>query len=270
MTEESKPAEGAVPPKVSLKKTGELSGQVPQGIPASPKRETARLDLPFEPPAAATVKKITSRISLTQPEGAAIPSPTVSGTKTIRLAPAPSKPVTSSPAPIPASAGMGDDAKRQTARIPLEAAISSQGGALTDAGATGQPKTIRIKRPGQVPSVKVAAQPAAAVADGDAVKKQTSRVEGLGVETTVAQPTQRKTIKIRRADEAASPIPRSMAVARLETEAAQRVAAETRALGKGYPWIAAAALLALCGFTYLLVMQAFPDLGWKFPGQVML
>lgn len=275
MTDEMKPADDSVPPKISLKKTGELSGQVPAGIPSAPKKETARLDLPFQPPSASSPKRTTSPISVAQPdEGGTVPA--VQGTKTIKLAPVPSRPTAVSPLQPPASASLSEDAKRQTARIPLEAALSSRGGTITETGATGQPKTIRIKRPMQPPAagrtgspLMPSAEPLAPTSP-EPSKSETSRVEGIPPETTTAQPTQRKTIKIRRAEDSAKPIPRSVAVARIESEAAERLAAETQSLGKVYPWIAAAALVVLCVLAYVLALQAFPNLGWKFPGQVVL
>ena len=276
MTDEIKPADDSLPPKISLKKTGELSGQVPAGIPSAPKKETARLDLPFHPPSASSPKRATSPIpAAQQDEGGTVPA--IQGAKTIKLAPAPSRPTAVSPFQPPASVSLSEDAKRQTARIPLEAALSSRGGAITETGATGQPKTIRIKRPMQPPAAgrtgsppMPSAEPVAAATPPGPSKSETSRVEGIPPETTTAQPTQRKTIKIRRAEDSAKPIPRSVAVARIESESAERLAAETQSLGKVYPWIAAAALVVLCVLAYVLALQAFPSLGWKFPGQVIL
>ena len=144
------------------------------------------------------------------------------------------------------------------------------------------PKTIRIKRPGQPPAPPVAtvkttapaAQPAEAASDVSAQKAKTSRVDLSELQSEEAgQATQRKTIKIRRADGAtAKPAPRSIAVSRLEPETTAAGAVEEAKVkvGVAFPIMAAAALVLLGVLVVVLAAQAFPNLGWTLPGAVSL
>lgn len=281
MSDEQKPNGETIPPKISLKKTGEIQGAVPAGIPSTPKKATSRIDLPPEVPPLVATRKTSLIIPPKDAAGSAAPvpggqTPTV---KTIRLTSQPptklfgGQPVSSAGAPQGA-----EDAKRQTARIPLQAALNATPADITVAS---QPKTIRIKRPGQAPTAPAAAPMATPAADRgaapvtsamalDTAKKKTARVElPEGQTETAAQPTQKKTIKLRRTEDGAQAIPKSVAVARLESQMAERYAAAAQAISVLYPILAAAALVVLLVLSYLLVAQAFPDLGWRFPGQVV-
>lgn len=278
MSDEAKPGNGAVPPKLTLRDTS-----------AIPKKETTRVDLSTAqtPPPVQNPKKSTSRIPLEAAIGSAATEPAGlpgTGSKTIRLTPlAAARPMTIPPVPrppVPSTAG--DVTKRQTSRIPLEAALTEERGATTDTeGTPGTPKTIRIKRPTQmeVPTVATVKlpppaerQPEPAAAEINAQKSKTARVDTADVppEGDAGQATQRKTIKIRRAEggTVARPVPRSVAVARLEAEVAERVSAEQVQVHWSFPLVAAVALVILGVLVVVLAAQAFPGLGWKLPGAV--
>lgn len=263
MSEEAKPANGAVPPKISLRNSE--SGTIPPAGAA-----------PVTPGVAA--KKATARIPLGTAEPTAA-EPGVS-TKTIRLTPlAAARPMSIAPAARPqATTSMAEAAKRQTSRIPLEVALAEEQAAGAD-NAPGAPKTIRIKRPNQpasvaVPTVKMApAGEPASENEPNAQKSKTSRVDVAEAQAADAgQATQRKTIKIRRADGAATfkPVPRSVAVARLEAEAAEHAAEDAVKVNVAFPIMAAVALVILGILVVVLAAQAFPNLGWRLPGSVAL
>ena len=272
MSDESKQANGGIPPKLDLRKPAAAPGGEPAPAAGGP----------GESPAAG--KKKTTRIPLTPIEGeTAAAAPTAALPKTIRLA---APPVGARPLTIPAGIPTGkpiapseaaDKPKSQTSRIPLEAALAADQQAAAPAAPTGAPKTIRIKRPGQPSAAKTAA-PAAAPQSAQATvaavpeKSKTSRVDvaaAVAAPETTGQPTQRKTIKIRRAEVGVTAVPRSVAVARLEAEAAERHLEDISALGIGYSIVAAAAALVVCVLIYILMVQAFPTLNWTFWGKVV-
>ena len=244
----------STPPKMVLP----ASGRIPLPPGADPnKRKTARVDLAAaQAPTTATVSKsATTRITLpTMP--AATPQGYVP--KTIRLTRPGVRPV------VPSSSGhivvppvASDLAKRQTSRIPLEAAMAVPDGAP---GTSDVPKTLRLKRPDEEA--------------GSGSLAPTSSEAAVASEHTPAdapQPTQRKTIRIKRPVGKNIPlaVPRSMAVARIEAEAAQRVADEAdEQVGVLWPILAAAALLVACVLVYALAVQAMPAWGLSFPGQI--
>ncbi len=120
-------------------------------------------------------KKDTSKIPL----DAAIATPTVGGPKkpkTIRIKPT-----------VPSAATAGGppkDAKRETSRISLEAALGG------DEGAPDAPRTIKLKRPSEAPTVKAKPKP----------MSQTAQLD-VPAEETKGSPTQKKTIKVKRPSE---------------------------------------------------------------------
>ena len=151
-----------------------------------------------DPGAPAGSKRETSKIPL---ESASAPAVTPMGpganTKTIKIAPAPVDGSKIS-GPMVVSAGGPDepvkpDAKRQTSRISLEAALSSDGTGNGEPAATG-PKTIRLKRPSEAPTVKVKKAPDAA--DSGELRK-TAKIE-MPPDEAETPATQRKTIKVKR------------------------------------------------------------------------
>lgn len=265
--------DNAIPPKLSFKPAEPGVPEAEEG-----KKHTARVDLPqAAPEPAAILKKKTSRIPLEQagaepgaPTGDPVPG--VGASKTIRLAPVAAVPtITIAPSPKAVSAAtLSEDIKRQTSRIPLDEATATKVESQPSA-----PKTIRIKRPSGLQSAPIlppTPQEEEALAPETAGKSVTSRIDlpeeaGSGE----GQATQRKTIKIRRAEGGTvRPAPRSLAVARVEAQAAARVEQEVAAPHAIFPMLAAAALVLLCVMVYVLLLQAFPDLNWSFPGKITL
>ncbi len=266
MSDDMKPEDSAIPPRVTIKVPGQ-SGDVSEAQTAA--------TLPGN-------KKKTARISLDQTTaepGATQASP-VGGigyaSKTIRLAPAMTgQMAVIPPAPVgKVSSGsvMSEEAKRATSRIPLEA-ILSQTTPSAPSGMESAPKTIKVKRPtisiapkvtGMTGGEPVVAAPPVAAATS---KSQTARVDIAPEELAEPQQTQKKTIKIRRAEGPAGDggARRMVNVARAEAAIANEAA------GSGgvpaphwiFPVTAAVAMLVLCFLIYLLSAQAFPNLGWS-------
>jgi hypothetical protein len=285
MSENTTSGDTSMPPKLNLKQ----SDQPATGIPMAgrdAKSHTARINLPETPPEPApALKKKTSRIPLDQVSaepGAPAGSPVLGmGTsKTIRLSPlSPSPTITIVPSQKVLSGSMIlDDAKRQTSRIPLELAISEKDN--TSTSQPNAPKTIRIKRPNisqSIPAPVQAATPPPAQESTQSPMSRTSPIDIPEQESPDSgQATQRKTIRIRRPEggSAERAAPRSLAVARIEKEAAANVAAElaggVSAPHPIFPALAAVAVILLCVLVYVLFTQAFPTLGWTFPGKITL
>ena len=250
MSEETRPEDGAIPPRVTIKMPGQSGDMASSSDPAN-KKKTARLSL----------NQATAEIGATPGapvDGAGIVS------KTIRLAPAMTGQVSVSPLPSVGKALTGtlgfDDVKRQTSRISLENAL--QGGAPGGMGAI--PKTIKVKRPSI--SMGGGATPGTGNEPAEvplAAKNQTARVEVTPDMVPEAQQTQKKTIKIRRAESAgeAKAEPRSVTIAR--SEAAVGAGVQVAKPQAAFVWIAAAALMVMCFMLYVLAAQAFPNLGWS-------
>jgi hypothetical protein len=294
MTEPTSPPNGAVPPRLSLKKPGQPLTVPPPAAPAaapapapSPKSQTARIPLPAGLAEAlpGSPKKKTARISLDAAvaEPGAKPALATSGvgvSKTIRLAPAPVAP-SQTPAPASISKTISNivtspEAKLITSRIPLEQVMA--------AGESAGPKTIRIRRPGATlsgPIITTTPEPLTEPAPPESVpepsKSQTARVELQPDLASDIQQTQRKTIKIRRAGGEGAPTiraaPRSLSVTRAAglDEAAAGLTPEagvppTPRWHVVFPVAAAAALCVLCFMIYVLAAQAFPQLGWHVGG----
>lgn len=259
MSDANKSESGAIPPRATIKLPGQ-SGEM--AVPAE---------------AGAGIKKKTARISLEQASAepgavAATPVPGVGvASKTIRLAPA----VSGQLPVMPPSLGKAlsgslasEEVKRQTSRIPLEAVLSS--GATS--AASSIPKTIKVKRPTITPAAVEQTQAISPVAEAvpaaPMAKNQTARVEITPDMIPEPQQTQKKTIKIRRADGGAAEIkaaPRSVAIARAEEALAEATAAAAGQVAKphvAFVGMAAAALLVLCFLVYVLAAQAYPNLGW--------
>lgn len=128
-------------------------------------------------------KRETSKIPL---ENATAPAV---GPKTIKIAPL-SKNQSARTSPIAIDSAETPDLKRQTSRISLEAALGSE-----DKDETKGPKTIRLKRPSEAPTVRVQKAPATD-AKGDGLNK-TSEIEAPQ-EAADTPDTQKKTIKVKR------------------------------------------------------------------------
>ena len=179
-----KPAKAVALPKPSMISTAKAAPIPAPIIRSAEKKETSRIPL-----GAATASSV---------PGAIIPS---EAPKTIRITPKPA----GSPSTIkiqPKSAiqgvpvGKSVDKKKETSRIPLDAALGT--GA---AEATG-PKTIRLKRPSAGPQLKTATK-----------RPKIGEKTGLGATTRMedtaqievqepATPTRRKTIRVKRPGQA--------------------------------------------------------------------
>ena len=271
MSEDIRPESGGIPPRVTIKVPGQ-SGEVSAAA-AGSKKKTARIGLD-------QTTADTAALSGAHVENMGVAS------KTIRLAPAMTGQLSVSPLPSIGKALSGtfayDDVKRQTSRIPLEAVLpaianaSSQPGSA--AAASAIPKTIKVKRPSislspsmNAARVEEAPPPAVEPPVSMASKNQTSRVDVTPEMIPEPQQTQKKTIKIRRADgESRSVEPRNVAIARSgEAAAADSSASSMAAVGQvaqphgAFIGIAAAAFLVLCFMIYVLAAQAYPHLGWS-------
>ena len=273
MSEDIKPENGAIPPRLTIKVPG--AGVAAEAVPA-------------EAPPPATKKK-TSRMSLDQVTAdPGAPAAPVSGvgvaSKTIRLAPAISGQLVSSSMPVgKALSGVlmsADDGKRTTSRIPLESVLSPKS-ETPAGGGDATPKTIKVKRPTISVGSKVAAMPVDAAAVPGPVptpsaaasaKNQTARVDILPDMVIEAQQTQKKTIKIRRADGAGGEVkatPRTVGIVRAEGESSEAAVADQAQVAAPhwiFPSLAAVALLLICFMIYVLAAQAYPNLGWSLGG----
>jgi hypothetical protein len=217
-------------------------------------------------------KRETSKISL---ESATAPLSAAVAPKTIKI-----KPVAISPA-AGSSTPPVHDPKRQTSRISLEAALGSSG----DKVSTG-PKTIRLKRPSEAPTIKAKAAPESA---GNALNK-TARIELPDADSDVSA-TQKRTIKVKRPSQRRSG--KSVSVKRGTSESAAAYAAAPVPGTVGRPQRSAdsvhwtfitasvAAMLVCCVLIYLLCAQvlgpnisltelayAAPDAELPWPGRL--
>jgi hypothetical protein len=145
-------------------------------------------------------KKETSRIPLeaAQPGAKTSDGAKPSVPRTIRLKPAGKPPTIGMPT---ATAGeKAATAKRETSRISLEAALSGQSSG--EFGEKKVPKTIKLKRPSEAPTVK-AVKPAAATPKPEPAQKlsDTSRLDVEASDEASDEaipPTRRKTIRVKR------------------------------------------------------------------------
>lgn len=176
---------GETDPATGKKITGRITAVPPGEI----KRATAPLAMEGE----STVKKVTSRIQM---PAVTAPIPAMGDVpKTIKIRPmsgtqpvagAPSGSAVEMPAVVGQTAAQLAAGKSKTSRIPLESAMSvpQQGGGGADGGA---PKTIKLKRPGEMSTIKVSvlgaagaptAGPAEAASDNASItQKKTIRVK---------------------------------------------------------------------------------------------
>ena len=259
MSDDIKSEEGGIPPRVTIKLPGQTGDVAP----------------------AVGSKKKTTRISLDQvsAEPGAVQGAYVEGvgvaSKTIRLTPVVSGQMAVSPLPSIGRALTGnftaDDGKRQTSRIPLESVFPGAAQSGIAGAASSIPKTIKVKRPmisisprinvaPEVEPSQVSAEPTA----GASPKSQTARVETTPDMVQDPQPTQKKTIKIRRADGDAKPVePRGVSIARSGEAPAVAAQGQVARPHGAFVGIAAAALMVLGFMIYVLAAQAYPNLGWS-------
>ncbi|MBA4389148.1 MAG: hypothetical protein C0404_14340 [Verrucomicrobia bacterium] len=194
--------------------------------PASPfPTTTLQPQAPLPTTANTEAKKKTSRIPLET--AMAVPSTGETQTvKTIRIKPAPTasplKMQTESQMPAPAApvgipsappASTPSDPKRKTSRISLEAAMAiNEQGAEAGEG----PKTIKLRKPSEMPTLKAPQQPAVAglqpapaaspggtaPLDATAALDSVAEAAGEGEQT----PTKRKTIKVKKPTQRSEPM----------------------------------------------------------------
>jgi hypothetical protein len=279
-----KSANGAVPPKLDVKKSAtpegaEAAPSAPApgaGVPAA-KKQTTRVDLSAAEPAEA--KKKTSRIPLeTALETEGKPLQVQTTPKTIRIRRPVVPPSVTPPSLQEEATPAAAEGKRKTSRIELEAALAVSGTAEEEKPAVPgpTPKTIRIKRPSQVGTIKLA-RPGIPEAPGGgeeiSLKSQTSRIDlPTAAPAEATAPTQRKTIRIRRPESAPSArMPRTITIARPEEGVAEgeAVSVAERDVGVVFTIGAVAAVLVVCALIYVLAAQAVPDLGLAFPGKIL-
>ncbi len=296
MTTESNSTPPKIPPKLTIKPAEPATGSDSTGKPADPDAPT----LILKKPVIEGSKKKTSRINLDAaltsrisdalegnaadgtPVSEQAPTPAESavdddqgGPKTIRLqrpGAAPSITV------VKPAATSQQAAKSQTSRIPLEKVLKSG----SSSGVTGV-KTIRLKKPGEEKTARASTtEPASA--EYQAAKSRTARLDIPAEDTSggdSAPPTQRKTIRIKRADGTTSGAPaRTLSLARTKTDgdAQPRTADDPSPVTPRPPsqrdpglvfTLATLAAVAVAGvLVYVMATQAFPDAGLVWPGQV--
>jgi hypothetical protein len=249
-----------------------------------------------------------------KPMQGAEPGTPTKAPKTIRIKPTSdpstvkvSRPTVMAPAP---SAEVAPTDKKKTSRISLEAALSSQQQqaeaeeAPPAAGAPkGGPKTIRLKRPSEISTVKISDEPplAAAVAEAPTMPAaglgKTEELESPRIEEEEKPtPTRRKTIRVKRPTQRPG-VRAAGTVAARPAEAAQAqaaVAAGAPAAAMApvapvtsdepswlFPVFTVVAIIVTCVLIYVLCAQALgpnssltqlssykegPDLSW--PGKI--
>jgi len=260
MSDDTKIEEGGIPPRVTIKVPGQSGEVVSAG---AGKKKTTRIAL----------DQVSAESGAVQ--GAHVESVGVAS-KTIRLAPIVSSQTAVTPLPSIGKALSGnfsaDDGKRQTSRIPLEAIFPG----LSQSGTSGMPssipKTIKVKRPmislspkmdvetgGE--SVPVVSEPPSSVVSA---KSQTARVDVVQDAAPEAQQTQKKTIKIRRADgDPRAAEPRGVSIARSGEDSSASSSNQVARPHGVFIGVAAAALMVLSFMIYVLAAQAYPSLGWS-------
>jgi hypothetical protein len=282
MSDDNKTVTGVIPPRLTIVKLGQNdeapkpAGAVVPLVPPVPAASSPEQNSGDGIPAN---KKKTARISLDQVSaepGAAVAVPGVGlASKTIRLGPAMSGQVSIAPLPAVGKALTGvlipEETKRKTSRISLDSVLPQL--ETAPAGGDTTPKTIRIKRPTIAPPAASNVtppqpiEPVVLAPTVEGVKTRTAPIEAPQEEVVPeGQQTQKKTLKIRRADGGAPEIkaaPREVGIARNEPEVGvtPSVPVASAAPHWSFVLVAAAAVIAMCVMLYVLVAQAYPSLG---------
>ena len=217
--------------------------------------------------------------------------------QTIRLKRSPTptgkfKPQAAPEAPAPPVQAVGTQGKSQTSRVVLDDVLKAS--AASDSRTTSpvagvpvpapQPQTIRLKRPADTLAVETEPEEVAD-AGGESEKSKTAKISlppSVVSATTPASITQRKTIKIKRAERATTPstlvLKRSAVKAAPEPvpeekaleEATEALEAEVAGPGWASVAIAAIALICIVGLAYLTAAQAFgPELMLPVPSFIL-
>jgi hypothetical protein len=161
-------AENAEPQSASRATAPLASAGILEGVDGKDHKKTSRISLPGSTAVIAAVADSPKTIKIRPTTG---PQPVTAGLSPEAVAPAPR------PAP---SLGSQAAAKSKTSRIPLDATmLGAQGGE-----SAGVPKTIKLKRPGEISPTKVALPGASTV--------------GGAADAESASITQKKTIRVKR------------------------------------------------------------------------
>ena len=247
--------------RVGNKRTGPIPVA---GIESGAKKATTALADMGGAAGDATVRKVTSRIQMST----TLPLPELSDTpKTIKIRPSAgtgAQPVAStqpiSIVDLPTGAGPSfaqqPAGKAKTSRIPLESAMSvPQTGGAPTAEQSGAPKTIKLKRPGEMSTIKVSVLGAGGAS---------AAAQSAGEQSTDnASITQKKTIRVKRpmapaaasmagADAGAPGVPTVTAMSPMAFSAA--------APERGTGWfiaLAVACILVAIGLSGLFSVQLF-------------
>jgi len=246
--------------------------------PAKPSEAGTKQAGPAKPTAVAGAgaakKKQTSRIPFDAAEPAVKPAKPAQAPKTIRIKP--SRPAGGAkaggpgpvaPAPAAGAAAPKPDAeKRKTSRISLEAALSAEESAEKNATI---PKTIKLRRPSEAPTVKVSPgrpgskAPKGKPAEEAARKTAMSETARLDTQTPAEEgvtPTKRKTIRVKRPS--AAPGVKGLSVAPPADTGGVREASALEAppvvekTSWVFPVVALVAVLVVCVVIYMLAAQA--------------
>jgi len=280
---EAKPTVFAGKPTPAAAQKGDLPGRTKAediGRKPASKKETSRISLE----AATSVLDLEGEQQLKSP-GTIPVKPKAAGPP----AEMPRPETLSQPPPAPSADMLSD--KRKTSRISLEAALAREGN-IAEAPAAG-PKTIKLKRPSEVPTVKISRPPEVmevkdkeAVAAGKAALSKTARLDlvpalapaGAAAPGKAEQPagkqdgifqTRSKTIRVKR------PTPRgevsalsAAGIAKEEKPEAETSAIEVDEPGTVFAFIALVAVLLVVVLIYVLTAQAYPQLNLAWPGKL--
>lgn len=166
--------------------------------------------------------------------------------------------------------------KKETSRIPLEAALAPEE-KETKEPSTG-PKTIRLKRPSEATTIKVSQRPMISkigeeAPAEEAMGKTSPLDEAVAELEDTSTPTKRKTIRVKRPTKRPGVESVSMPVAGAE-EQPEEAKAEVAAVpadepGLAFSLVAIAAVVVACVAIYVLAAQTVaPDLPW--PGRISI
>ncbi|MEI6212005.1 MAG: hypothetical protein WCR06_10325 [bacterium] len=232
------------------------TGQIPGGGAAGGKTDTAPISAFVVSDTEATVKKVTSRIQMASTTGPIPELPNAPRTIKIRPQSPGQTAVVSQPGvtgELSAAAGQSgaqpSTGKAKTSRIPLESAMSvPQSSAETQENPSGTaPKTIKLKRPGEMSTVKVSVHGGASAPTDPA--------------TDNAPITQKKTIRVKRPT---MPAAASVSEGGLDDadgqSAATPMAFAPRTPERGTGWFIAcsvACILLIIGLAGLFAIQLF-------------
>ncbi len=258
--------------KTAVRLKPSASGDAPES-PAAKKKETSRIPLdeastdpsegigkPTKAPKTIRIKPITKKAKVTP----GVVTPAEEGAQT-------------APLDEKRSTAQLDD-KRKTSRISLDSvfqADENKSEAEPEAAekAPERPKTIRLKRPSEAATIKIAqrpkpaaaAPPAATPSEVKTVLSKTSRIEEDGIEEEEGDggisPTRRKTIRVKRPTEQAGV--KGLSIKRTDEEELESpeelavpMVVEDRP-NPVFPILAIAAILVVCVTTYMFMAQTF-------------